>query len=405
MRDKNEHRNTNKRRRKEDLINEASSSGSYLWSSKDLKNAILWLEKDDDSTKCLHQLIGPLLHSPGICHEKRKIMNSKKHRLEIEPLLPQIISRFIKHTTTQPDKNCKIPQSEKYSINWLHSTLSDVSMDRRMNQELFDRYDELYQKSKSPDQHIWNFLANPNTIVKSVYAAQIYEELVSNAEKSQINGGAEEYESTLQNPDTSMSVKLSRIAELQTDVAEVYLLVMLEPFNRKHKSNFNWIHLLLSTNNFDDDIADHEEREAFRLLCKSILSAITEDNICKLPPPLLCIISKTSFPFAKAFIKLLISCAVKNYEAIPKSIVNQALAITVTADPNEKTPIVETDVDCDPKARFDCCVERLTRLQEISDGMKSLFRDICHICRSSFQLKGTTIQDRALDEIEAVCFL
>jgi hypothetical protein len=415
MNDGNQQFSSKKRQRKHELIM-ASSKGGYLWSDRDLKNAMLWFisqdsvsDDDQSDTFCLRPMIESLLNSPGIFHN-RPTRQTKRQRGEVKeegPLLPQIISQCIKHSKMLDAEETDM-ENTNISIDWLQSALCDVATNRRLNEELFDNYQKICvqiisQQNKPGDgsrilhvRHLWNYLANPKTIIKSVYAAQIYDQFLKLTHQNKEGQDFTNKKRINLPPDAfSFLKKMHKLSKIQTDVAEVYLLVTMEPIKRKYSPSCNWIKKILNETkpDVDIDISDPIEKESFCHMSKSIIDTISERDVYKLPPALMCIVAKTYFPFAKTFIQKLISCAVLNYEAIPNFIVNQAILNDADRD--------KTHDNHTPKRDFDRCVDILSQLLATSGGMKSLCHDICDNYKSSFQ---SDIHIRALEEIVTVCF-
>jgi hypothetical protein len=415
--DGNEQTKCKKRKRKLELIDEAKSNGSYLWSYDDLKNAMLWFvsdqtfAKDDDNfDRCnLQTLIYSLIQSPGIFHQRPlKDLRSGVGLKEEGSLLPKIISQCINHSERSNADGS--PENLTKSTKWLQSALCDIAIVRRSNEELFDNYQQKYEKmisydkndekisaEEKRDREYWKYLAHPSTLIKSVYAAQMYEHFLKLSCK---NVHCEEDVIHQNNDDLSMDAlsflnKMKRLAKIQPCIVEVYIHMTLEPMKRKQLPGLSLMDILSSEADFDSDITDPVEKESFRLLSESIRETISETNVFKLPPVLMSIVSKLFFPFAKTFIEKLISRALQAHEAIPTSIINHAVSSS-SATRDAKLTATFGEITYTPKQDLDLCVNILSFLFQTKHDMKFLSRDICHILYRSYQNDAAR---KALEEI------
>ena len=423
MNDGNE--KSRKRQRKQELIEEASSKGSYLWSDKDLHNALLWFYNDNgvDGDNAIsdgrggggneiHSLIGALLHSPGIVHDRQMMNGRTRNRGEVKhgPLLPQIIMQYIRHVhvhaNRKESKEIAVTDTNN-STEWLQSTLCDVAANRSMTEEAYHRHQILHDRivsEQSKDdslskahQRIWNYFANPKTFMKTAYAAQLYARYLELAKETQheTQKDHDEGSNNLHPNANSFLSKIAALSTLQTEIAEIFLLTTIEPIKRRYPPDHNWLNVIL--NDCDSDISDTIERRAFHHLSNSVLNIISEANVHSLHPSLLCILAKIYFPFAKLFIESLISCAIKSFNSIPNYIAHQAMGHTSHAhEKDDEDASRNSAKEQDPRRIFDACIETLTQLKETSDGIASLYRDII---QSSFLKHGKDRDMRALEEI------
>ena len=80
----------NRQQQQQHLIDQAASHGPYLWSKRDVENALLWFKVDEDnfeeeSNKNRSEFLRRLLHSRGICVHRpilERSNNNKKRKLK-----------------------------------------------------------------------------------------------------------------------------------------------------------------------------------------------------------------------------------------------------------------------------------------------------------------------------------
>lgn len=412
-----------KRQRTQESSNEATSKSCYLWSDKELQDAVLRCQNsthDDELSdkNRLRNLMECLLHSPGIFHN-RPTRNCDT--AEEGPLLPQIISQCIKHTDIlNAEKSDKVKRGGS-STDWLQSALCDISCTRRSNGIRFHAYEKMYAQTTLQNKNVehsfqlfnpddmrqvdaWTYLANPKTITKSVYAAQFYEQFLKLAHDSREERNISEPPSMHLPPNAIIFLqKMQDLCKSQFDIAEVYLLSMIEPIKRKHLPRSDWIEEVVSEKEMDIEqfISNPIEKQSFVHMANSITDVISEKNVYKFPPMLVTIVAKVYFPFAKSLIEKLLSCAVMCHEDIPNFITEQVLIRNADKNKVQKDEHRCTSRDCSSaKQSFDCCVDMLSHLVATSDALRSLCYHSCDKLKTPLR-NG---RGRAIEEVVTICF-
>ena len=407
MTDDTEHHNAKiiERRRKE-LIIEASGKGGYIWNNKQLHNAMLWFTSDDHndnansknrSEQCsnnredLKLFIESLLRNPGILCSRPLLIGKKRRRHNDRPqgpLLPHILSSLLQEAHTKKEEG---RDADKLDISLEH-TIAVLSTLPNTTDMATGGGGGLQQSSSSTQQQIWdhdtkvegkprklwNYFLHPSTLTKSMYATHLYSLYLEMAiQKDQGNDGQCNSIANTNIPREALLFldQMKALAGIKHAVAEVFLLMTLEPIKRQHTIGSHWIDALSSSDKITLDIpdSDDEESRAFHILSRSVIDTVTIQNIHKFSPILLCAMGKKNFDFAKACLDTLVSCVLE----IPKLVANYALQ-SLTSSPSccvEDTRITEMK----PHLIYDKCVIIAKEWSTEHGTMAFLLRDILNL--------------------------
>lgn len=217
--------------RKKQIIVQASSYGPYLWKSGDIDRAILWLKQGDAGQT--HQFLRFLLQSRGSLRKRRhdtafgSDMNSANSS-ESSTLLESIVQGYLKSSSV------KNPEKSSLSAASLASDLCDVVVLRTITADAYDlavslsSFMEYLANSDAPRslvEYPLGYFRSPDTIVRSNYASQLYERLVTlcrNEEKLK-----KEENVTAQ----YLIDKISKLSTYDARICEVYVMMLLEPLS------------------------------------------------------------------------------------------------------------------------------------------------------------------------------
>ena len=398
-----------KRRRTEELIR-AAQNGSYLWSSKDLHNAMLWFtyhhhimtthEKISSNLELQH-LMETLLRSPGVLH-KRQMSGKRRqhHEFKESSLLPSILSQWIEQS--KRDNSFTGP-----SIDHLRSTLCHIAKERKFTGQLLENYEKyfLIRDNRQCEDHgdsaaklassgnrklqPLHYFNIPMTIVKKAYGEKIYGHLmqiVTNEENSAYVGSQESNESYSEAE--AYLQKITDLAKVDNNALEVLFFVAIQPIARQYPPGHNLIHII-SSDEFDMEDFGVLERKGHQRLSTSILNVTSPTTVHRVHSSLLCLLGKFYFPYAKAFIECLMRSAIQNFSLAPKFAANQTAAYDFNQlNEFEKKQFI-----------FHACIQRLNELQKASAGMQRLCRDICSNLQTSLQECDQDVDLLALSQI------
>lgn len=395
--------------RRKELIREASGRGGYIWSNKQLHNALLWFTTpvDDESAsgnpnerngdkRDFQMFVESLLRNPGIlCN--RPLVGKKRLRDDDElkgPLLPHILS-FLGVKCKERNEQCA-DKSEKYEIS-LESILTTVLAsiaNARTNtdepQQSTQEPQQLWHHDKGKTQEFLKYFLQPRTIINSTYAAHLYTQYLEMATKT------EEVDDSNNNiPSRALLFleKVRALAVIKQEVAEVFLLMILEPIRRQlAHNNYNWVDAISSDFTFNAPDSDVEEDRAFRHLSRTVVGIVTIHNIYQFPSTLVATLGQIYFAIAKELLDKLISCAIDSYGQIPKFVANQAMRSLDSCDGL---------LDSDPRLIYEKCVSTCKEWIATSANMSSLFSDIIDIRLMAFQQNECDDGIQALNEFKS----
>jgi len=395
--------------RRKELIREASGRGGYIWSNKQLHNALLWFTTADDESasgnpnerngnkRDVYLFVESLLRNPGIlCN--RPLVGKKRLRDDDDelkgPLLPHILS-FLEAICKERNEQCT-DKSEKYGITLesiLTAVLSSIANARTTIEETRQNTQEPQQlwhqdkESEGKSQEFLNYFLQPRTIINSTYAAHLYTQYLEMASKTE---EGDDSNNNIPSGALLFLEKVRALAVIKQEVAEVFLLMILEPIRRQlSHNNDNWFDAISSEFTFHVPDSDVEEGRAFHHLSRTVVGTVTIHNIYRFPSTLLATLGQIYFALAKEFLDKLISCAIDSHGQIPKFVANQAMR---SLDSHVGK------LDPDPLLIYEKCVSTCKEWIATSADMASLFRDISGIRLMAFQQNECDDGIQALNE-------
>jgi hypothetical protein len=459
------------------LEKEARGRGGYRWNEQDLFNAFQWFvtstrsnitkASSSSSLACnpsshaekynITSFLESLLRNPGIMFYRTLIGRKRKRNSTLNttsnncaafgtssdvvmegPLLPFILAYCLSHCIIEAEEPAddKIPHKSStqhgISMDWLESILTDVAMERRLTEILYNKYSRLLQSSatntakfhgslshsssSSSDQvasvleQMIDYFSQPSIIVQSVYASKLYtcylRLLDNDGNHDSLHGVQEEGTAVGKvyiNTEKAITFlkKLQSLAEFHQDVAQVLFLIAFEPIKRvgMYLDDWGWIRHTISTSK--DEVLNHtigrepELEMVFHPISEAIINTIQNCEVYNISPCLVCMLAKIHSPFAKEFLYELIRCYVEHQRQVPIFIANEAIKCSSLSE--EK----ETAVD-DPGLIVEKCRSIFQLWKNTCQRMKTLLIGAIENERASSIDQMDNIALLALDEIERI---
>ncbi|GFH61310.1 predicted protein [Chaetoceros tenuissimus] len=314
------------------LLKHCGGRGAYLWNSQELSHAIKTLTATptsnstptDTSQTCskedLKQMISSLLRNRGIFHP-RPMAGQKRKRRKEETLFPHVISEIMSLV-----KDTENEQQVNIEEDMITQLIVDVVQDRHFTKTSHRCYQEREQRVKDPKESCSNedggndgYFTTPSAITKRVYAQVIYKHLTCNDVK--VENAIDEDGSRhhiLSTATHQFLDKLGKLAELEIDAFEVYLLLHLESIEMNSRlGNIGDATIAIEKDETDVDA----RQKAFHKTMSSAIVDIVDahpDVVCKLPCELILILAQKDFAFAKVVSKAIMRCIVEYSAMIPR---------------------------------------------------------------------------------------
>ena len=320
---------------KEALLKACGGRGAYLWNSQELSHAIKTLTAtptSSSSTPTNHtskasskedvkQMISSLLRNRGIFHP-RPMAGQKRKRINEGTIFPNVISEIMSLV-----KNKENEQQGTVEEDTIIQLIADVVNDRHFIKTSHHIYQEGYESqvgdqkdscSNNKDDGNDRYFSTPSAITKRVYAQVIYKHLTCNDVKVENAVDADgSRDMTLSTATHQFLEKLGKLAVLEIDAFEVYLLLHLESIEMNSRLG----NIGSATFAKEKDATDVDARQkAFHTTMSSAIEDIVDthpDVICKLPSELIIILVRKDFAFAKAVSKAIMRCIVEYSAMIP----------------------------------------------------------------------------------------
>lgn len=393
------------------------SKGGFCWVKEDLSHALEAMKNKDetkDETKgkdSSRLVLRSLLSNPGVGlvrpTRKRKRSHSNNDENNIS-LLPHVIELYYKRDTNidrsfsdqatgmkelLDDVHKIVNEKKKFSLRFCDRYKQDLNFDfvQRSSNKNFASDEEVIFSNDAQcnrnfldhakesifsddalfcasDREIILHFLEPETFVKLSYASQLYDcyidlyTLSKNDEKS-----SKKYSSFLK--------KLTKLAHIDIKIMEIFIMMLLEPLRRKTIVPLNenkYIYWLKTMMRQPNDIQPENIDGSYNVLrdavvnCISSLTVNTEDlSIYGVAIPIIMIVSRLSFPVAKASLKSMIKGSVHALASMA-SIITEKLS-------NDSNIHKTVGNDMYASLNFDSCIAKMKRLVETDSRMKSLF--------------------------------
>lgn len=285
-----------------EFLSSVQRGESYLLSLTDLKNAILSFQTSCDS---LNDFMSRLMNNPGIQQNRGESIGQTSVS---NPLFYDIFP-FLMDISKDEDDAAVQKSIEKLSKIFTTFSISKyylVETQRLLSKHLPNECSS-FNRIASKEETLIQYVMHPSSCVKIAYALKFFEFYIS--PMNNLSNGYDDTKTTANSHDLiSKLFQLSSINSEKRDIMEVLLLMCISPtFSDVGTYSFCWISRLLYTHDLLNHI-DNYKKVAIQNLIDMVISRMINDPtlFVIIPVPLLLLVSKMHFTFAKSLVKTLI---------------------------------------------------------------------------------------------------